>query len=190
MKTLVRYFDSFLRWRLGVFEFCQQPNCLLRLRRSRAARAVALPDCLIPAGAPILEIHLWNEHIPPLPPAGADIGWALTVQRRLMASFRALARRLQSDPSLSVISAIGGVTVLAFAPQGLGVIKLFERLGFTVYPYRNPLGRFGEFWENFYTWGVMWTFNEVSLRRRRLIALRRGEIWISKERFLARYSEE
>lgn len=33
----------------------------------------------------------------------------------------------------------------------------------------------------------MWTFNAVSLRRRRLIRLRRAEIWISFDEFLRRY---
>jgi hypothetical protein len=56
-----------------------------------------------------------------------------------------------------------------------------------VFPYRGPLARFGEFWENLYTWGLMWTFNAASLRHRSLLRLRRAEVWMSAAELLARY---
>ena len=62
-----------------------------------------------------------------------------------------------------------------------------QRLGFAVRPHHSALGRFGEFWENFYTWWVMWTYNPRSLDGRRLIRLERMEIWIQAENFLRRY---
>jgi len=64
---------------------------------------------------------------------------------------------------------------------------MLQRLGFTVIPYHRSLGAFGEFWENFYTWMLMWTYNPGSLRYRGLWGLRRAEIWMSAEEFLRRY---
>jgi hypothetical protein len=190
MKSILRYFDRFLRWALGVFEFCEQPGCLLRLRQTTAAHAITLPDRCIPPGAPILELHLWNEHIPSIPSIGADLSWALQIQRRLITSFRTLARQMQRDSSLTGVQAVGGVTVLTFSSYSPGGAKLFKRLGFTVCPHHNPLGRFGEFWENLYTWAIMWVFNEASLQRRRLLWLHRSEIWMTSDNFLQRYSRK
>jgi len=53
-----------------------------------------------------------------------------------------------------------------------------------VFPYRSPLGRFGEFWENLYARWLMWAFNAASLRHRRLLRLRRDEVWASADAFL------
>ncbi len=183
MRALIRHFDQLLRRALGVFEYCDDPEGLLRIRITTAAHQVLLPHDTIPAGTPVLELHLWNEHIPPLPPHGPDLAWAARSTRMLMASFRKLARQMKADPRLAALQAVGGVTVLV----SLGGEGLFRRLGFTIHPYRNPLGRFGEFWENLYTWAIMWTFNQVSLRQRYLMRLRRSEIWMSREEFLQRY---
>ncbi len=189
-KRVVRAFDRGLRQVLGVFEFCDDPDCLLRVRVTVAAHPLPLPDRPLPKGAPVLELHLWNERIPPLPAGGPDLAWAAQTRRKLVASLRMLARALSEDPRFTGVQAIGGITVLCFSGDGRQEVHLFRRLGFTVLPYRNPLGRFGEFWENLYTWGIMWAFNEASLRRRHLLGLRRGEVWMTREAFLRRYGEE
>lgn len=62
-----------------------------------------------------------------------------------------------------------------------------QRLGFSIMPYHKPLGRFGEFCENFYSWGLMWTFNPPSWRRRELFNLRRTGVWMSREDFVGRF---
>lgn len=187
MDVVIKEFDRFLRWTQGVYEFCEQPHCLLRLRRSHAKRTVILPDKLIEKGSPILELHLWNEHIPKMPANEPDLRWALQTKNRLIDSFQSLATLLVQDVSYSDIEALSGVTVLAVDPTSSQPISLFKRLGFEVYPYHNQLGRFGEFWENFYTWAIMWAFNKGSLQRKKLVALRRSEIWISIERFNSLY---
>jgi hypothetical protein len=187
MRALIFCFDGWLRKTLGVFEYCDASDCLLRVRLSSAAHPLYLPDCIVVEGAPVLELHLWNEHIPPLPPEGPDLAWAAQTQRRLVASFRALADRMRRDPNYAAIQAVGGVTVLILPGNVAGGEKLFQRLGFSMHPYHSTLGRFGEFWENFYSWWIMWAFNPPTLRRRRLTRLRRAEIWMCVEEFLRRY---
>jgi YkoP domain len=187
VKSLIRHFDRFLRRTLRVFEFCDDPECLWRVRVTRVAHPLYLPDGQVPSGATVVELHLWNEHVPRLPPAGPDLGWAVQSQRRLVASLRTLARQMRRDPRLADVKAVCGITVLFFPGEGSGGEKLFKHLGFTLYPCHNPLGRFGEFFENLYTWCIMWTFNAVSLRQRRLRRLRRSEFWMLTDQFLRRY---
>jgi len=187
VKQLIRCFDAFLRRALGVFEFCAEPDCLLRVKRAALAHPVTLDGHTFAVGTPVIELHLWNEHLPPLPAEGATLGWAIQTQRRLKRSFQALAASILNDARLADAQLIGGVTVLPLAGTHAGSMKLFEQLGFTVLPYHNPLGRFGEWWENLYTWGIMWAFNAPTLAGRHLMGLKRSEIWMTRETLLRRH---
>lgn len=187
MRPLVRAFDRFLCWATGVFEFCDHPQCILRLQWAQAPRDLMLSDgAYIPKGARVLMLHLWNEHIPRPGPDGPDVAWAVKVQRMLVSSLREAAQWLAARPDGDQVQAVGGITVLALSEDG-HISPLIRRLGFDVSPYRRALGRFGEFWENFYTWAIMWTFAPFSLRSRSLLRLRRAEIWMSRKAFLQRY---
>jgi hypothetical protein len=104
-----------------------------------------------------------------------------------LASLREVADQLRDDPRLASVRAVGGVTALIFSPDGLDRNRLMHRLGFTVFPARNPLGRFGRFWENAYTWSIMWTYSPSSLRSRRFREMRRDEFWMTRSRFLERF---
>ena len=188
MRAIVRRFDGLLRRAEGVFEFCDQADCILRLQERGAAHALSLPDgSLVRKGDPVLFLHLWNERIPPIPVDGPDLIWAARFRHLLIGSYRLTARWLVAQPDLGQVRAVGGVTVLLYGGETQGALRLIQRLGFQVMPYRNPLGRFGELWENLYTWAIMWTFNTVSLRHRRLLRIRRTEVWMSTAEFMRRY---
>jgi hypothetical protein len=189
MRNAIRLFDRLLRRILGVFEFCADPACLFRVRVAPVPHAIPLAGGTIPAGVPMLELHLWNEHVPQMPPEGPDLAWAVQMRRMLVATLRALAGQIPTDPRLAGVQVVGGVSVLV-SRGGAGAAKLVTGLGFSVYPYHNPLGRFGEFWENFYTWGLMWAFNEVSLRHRPLLQLHRAEAWMPIAEFLRRFGQK
>lgn len=90
-------------------------------------------------------------------------------------------------PSMQELQAVGGVTAHIRLEQANGGRSMLEHLGFTIFPYRRPLGGFGEFWENFYTWWLMWTFNPASTLRRKLWDLQRTEFWTTKDEFLQSY---
>jgi hypothetical protein len=189
MQAIIRRFDRFLRRAQGVFEFWDDPGCMFRARVSKAPHTVRLHDTEIPAGAPVLELHFWNEHMPQIPAEGPSLSLALQGQRMLVTSLQKAAHHIRHDPCMNGVQAVGGATVLFTTGDGSGAEKLFMRLGFTAVPYQNPLGRFGEFWENLYTWGLMWAYNAVSLRQRHLIKLHRTELWMSVDAFLQRYGE-
>ncbi|NIV38822.1 MAG: hypothetical protein GWN58_58220, partial [Anaerolineae bacterium] len=145
MKRIVRAFDRFLCRRQGVFVFWDDPDCLFRAQFMRAPREIALPGALIPAGAEVLGLHFWNEHMPQIPPEGPTLALAVRGRRMIVSTFRALAHEMNRDPRMEGIQALGGATVLFAAGDGSGGDRLFTRLGFTVFPYRSPLGRFGQF---------------------------------------------
>lgn len=189
MRAIVRRFDGLLRRALGVTEFCDDPQCLLRVQLARCPRHVHLSDGtqLLP-GEPVLMLHLWNEHVPPMGSTGPDLSWALKVYRQLIPSLRRVAMLVATDPQWAGIQGVGGISVLILLEGASSSARLMERLGFDVMPHPpGPLGRFGEFWENLYTWALMWAFNAPSLRRKHLFRLRRSEIWMSRQRLLERY---
>lgn len=190
MRFFVRGIDRLFRLLQGVYEFSTSPTCLLRLRHTQVPHSLVLPDGEIPAGALVVELHMWNEHMPPFSDKGPDFAWALKVQRMSISSFRAVAAHLRGHPRIQEIKAIGGATAMLLPDIPSGGVSLMRRLGFTVFPYHNPLGKFGEFWENFYTWLLIWTFNAASTRHRSPLLLRRSEIWMSTDEFLRRYALE
>ena len=181
MRSVIRLLDRFLRRAQGVFEYWDDPDCLFRASFGHAPHQISLPDGEIPDGAKVLLLHFWNEHMPHIPPEGPNLNLAMRGARMLKASFRALAREVQRNPALADAKAVGGAGVLVYPDAGPGAEKLLRRLGFSIFPYRHPLGRFGEFWENLFTWGLIWTFNEVSLRQRHLLRLDRSELWMSMD---------
>ncbi len=187
LRRLIRRFDRWLRRCYGVTEFTWEPACLLRIQVARVPHAFRLPDVEISHGAPVLLLHLWNERIPPTPPAGPDLAYALRLRDGLIASLRLVARHIQETPALVDVQAIGGVTA-HLAPRGVGGgYNLMRRLGFILLPYHSPLGAFGEFWENFYTWWLIWAYNAPGAKKHPLTKMRRMEFWMSRGRFLKMY---
>jgi hypothetical protein len=187
MRRLIRLLDRLLRRQQKVFEYWDDPDCMFRASTSKARHAIHLPDGEIPVGTEVLQLHFWNEHMPRIPADGPDLALAIRGQRMLLNSLRAFARWIQDNPDVACGQGVGGATVLFTAGDSSSGERLFQRLGFSVFPYQNPLGRFGEFWENLYTWALMWAFNAVSLENRNLLELQRTEVWMSTEEFLARY---
>lgn len=191
MRTLIRGLDRLLRRAQGVVEFCDDPQCLFRIQRGYCPRPMRLSDgTALQPGEPIVFFHLWNEHVPPLNAAGADLPWAAKARRMLLHSMRLLAKAVATDPALAEARAIAGVSALTPLQDESGATQLMRRLGFDVLPRPpGPLGRFGLFWENLYTWALMWTFNMATLRSKQLLRMERNELWMSRRRLLERYGD-
>ncbi len=187
VNWLIRRFDHFLRRRLGIFEYWDHPRALFRVRLTTAGYPVELPDAAVPEGAPVMEMHYWNERLPAIPAQGADLGWALEFQRRTIASFRELARLWPTEPGWQDVQAVTAVIVLFSAEVGAAGEGFLRRLGFEVFPHRTAGGRFGEFWENLYTWLLIGTYNPGSAARHQPLDLTRRDLWMSADRFLERY---
>lgn len=189
VRPVLRRFDAWLSEQYHVRVFTHDPECILRIQLSPVPRTLRLVDETISPGVPALLIHWWNERVDPIPIQGATVAWARDTSRRMRYSLRLIADFMQSDSAGREIQAVGGITAHVVLSKVDGGRAMLEHLGFAVMPYHRPLGAFGEFWENFYTWWVMWTFNPVSTRRRSMFNLQRTEFWMSRQAFLEIYGK-
>lgn len=183
LRRTIRALDRFLTRRMDPIELWDDPEALFHGRLLDSPRPLDLEDRTVPSGVPVLELHLRNEHLPEVPAEGTDLAWAAQGRRRLLATLRAVAERLETDPRFTSVQAVGGTTALSRN-------ELFRRMGFTVRRYESSLGRFGVFWENVYSWMLLWAYNPRSLRHRRWRDLERYEAWISREGFLRRFRND
>ncbi len=187
MRSIIHAIDRLLRKCNGVFEYCDDPDCVFRVSIGVSKYPLPVPDCKIPAGMKVVELHFWNEHMPPMPSDGSFIGPAVKLRRRVAFSAKSLAEAMENDPRLAGVKAVGGVTPLFTPGDNSAAEGIFRRLGFFVTPHQNPLGRFMEFWEEVYAWLLMWAFTPGNQNRRSLRGLRRSDFWISADDFLRLY---
>jgi hypothetical protein len=190
VRALLRGLDTLLSRAYGVFVFSEDPQCILRLSLGSAPRPLLLPGVLFERGDSVLFIHLWNERLPAIPPQGPDLAWGAKMLHCFRHSLIAVAGYMVQNPELCKVRAVGGVSSLPFGGVHASGGRLMQALGFTIIPYRNPLGAFGEFWENFYAWLLIWTYNPGSLPYRRFWRMRRSEFWAAADDLLARYGPE
>jgi len=190
LPALVRRIDGVLRRCLGVFEFSDDPCCILRLSIGRCSRAVTLADGThVRRGERIGELHFWNERVPSLPREGPDLAWARQFQRRLWRSFSALAARVRQEPSLAAVKAFRGVNSFGSKYASLHMARIAEQWGLELIVAR-PRNLWGGLWhlaESAYAVALIWAYNPNGLRGLDLARLRRDELWISRHALLARY---
>ncbi|MCL6430107.1 MAG: hypothetical protein K6V36_04510 [Anaerolineae bacterium] len=189
-RSLVRALDALLRRCLHVRSFAEDAVCILRVSCGRAREAIVLQDgTQIRPGDPVIDIHFWNERVPPMPESGPDLRWAREMHRRFVASLRLLAQHLMeasSSDGAAIRGEFGFLSGEALDAQSY----LFRRLGLEVrrlHAARGAWGRFAEFWQNLFSYWLIWTYNPASLRGKRLLDLERCEVWISRQALLARY---
>ncbi|HSB65358.1 MAG TPA: hypothetical protein VLD65_02200 [Anaerolineales bacterium] len=190
MRAAVRLLDRLLCMLQGVYEFSHDPQCILRLQLSSSAHTVVMGAQTVFKGEPVLALHAWNAHMPKIPPEGADLAWALRLRRRLVHSFNHIARLMKDDLHYSKVRAVCGSSALFSFSDHQGGVQLMQRLGFRVIPYHQPLGRFGKFWENMFSWWLMWAYNTSSLNSRKFWRLQRTEIWMTRDEFIQRYGQD
>ena len=187
LRAIIRRLDDWLSRREGVIPFTDNPRVILRLQVGRASHELHLPEATIPIGSKVLYLHAWNERMPRIPPEGADLTYAVQLHRLQIHSLKAVAKHILAESYLQDIQAISGVTAHISWKEADGGRAMMEGFGFTILPYHRPFGAFGEFWENFYAWWLMWTYNPASVRYRKMRNLQRAEFWMTKVRFLERY---
>jgi hypothetical protein len=186
-RRFLRAFDHWLCQREGVLAFTQEPEVVLRVQDAVTPVDILLPDGSIPSGSRILKMHIWSDRMPEIPAQGPDLAWALRLRRLIESSSRAVARYIQMTSHLQEIRAIGGITAHVSLQGANGGRSMLEHLGFLVFPYHRPLGAFGEFWENLFTYWLLWAYNPNSLRHHKLLDMQRTEVWMSRENFLQRF---
>lgn len=123
--------DDVLRKLQHVYEYSDHPDCLFRVQRAKAAADVKLADGVrVRKGDPILNLHLWNEHMPRLDPGGMDFRWARLIGREIAASLERLARHMAEDLSYDDIVALRAEMRFGTADQNVRIVRLSTRYGF------------------------------------------------------------
>ncbi len=184
--------DALLRRLQSIYEFSQEPYCILCIARSRSHQERVLSDgTVVHIGDPIIELHFWNEHIPPMDTEGPDLIWGLRFYRCLRSSLLDLARYVSHTAGLDDVVAFHGQSSFASEMGWQRYAGALESLGFDFRPLPPSASiwkRVGQFFEHLYVWALIWAFNPTSLRGKHLLAARRGELWISRARLLERYA--
>jgi hypothetical protein len=189
VAAFVRLIDLVLRRLSHIETFSTDPRCILRTSLTRAKHTIRLSSTTIAAGASLLLIHFWNERMPTIPPQGPDFRWAVDSQKRFVHSLRLLHSWAVNQGLAGEIKAIGGATVLFSGDLSTAQQRLLEHLGFELTAYYSPLGRFGEFWENLFTWALMSTYNPGTLHGKRFREIQRMDIWMPVEKFNELYGD-
>jgi hypothetical protein len=123
--------DDWLRKFQHVYEYSDHPACLFRIQRAKAAADVKLADGVrVRKGDPILNLHLWNEHMPRLDPGGMDFKWARLIGREIAASLERLAAHMAENLSYDDIVALRAEMRFGTAEQNVRIVRLSTRYGF------------------------------------------------------------
>jgi len=186
MRRLILGFDRWMVRTAGMITFWDDPDCLLRLEVQIAPRDITYDGLTIDKDERILAFHIWNEHLPPFPRSDPDLGWAFATYRLFAGSLKPMAEFIQQQEGLAKIKMLKGKTTLLPPPTHAGRNPLHS-LGFSVRNYNSPLGNFGNFWEHFYLYWLIWAFNPESVRDKSLFDISMTEIWIPLQDFLNRY---
>jgi hypothetical protein len=185
----VRLIEFLLRKSLHIYEFTDDPECIIRIQLTTAPHSVDFGSWKISKGETVLAIHAWNERMPKLPSEGATLAWAVRLRRLAIHSFEKVAEELQKGGKYSQVQAIYGESTIFSFSGHTGGLHMIQRLGFTVLPLRSAAGKFGEFWANLFSWWLMWAFNNASLDTRNFKQLERTEVWFKVDEFIQRFSK-
>lgn len=191
-RRLIGWLDRLLRRLQGIAEFSGEPDCLLRVARTRAGAELRLADgCRIGRGSEVLDLHLWNEHLSGLPSPRRGLARASALRRCIVASLHELAGRVETDPSFGQVAALRART--AFVPRRRlrKVLRIARAFGFDAIapaPFGPRPGALLTLWEDLLLWALAWTFNPSTLRRNGVLR-EHCDLWISRGGFVARYGE-
>ena len=186
------WLDALLRRREGIFEYSDDPICLFRASYVKSPRSVVLADdAHIAEGDAMMDMHLWNEHVIPIPAEGPGMRYGAQFLKGLDRAMAEAARflRTSSDPQAAAVRAIRCKTIQMprhGQEQLLRILGRFEM--HTVEPIRPTpwLTRVHEFFENFLILILLWTYNPNALRGAKVIR-ERHEFWVSREALLRRF---
>jgi hypothetical protein len=173
----IRWIDRALLAHYDIFEFTDDPLCILRAGLTPSPSAVSLQDgTSIDVGETVGELHLWSER-------SMTIHNGVELRRRMTRSFAEFAKFAARDPRFASIDAvIVRTSACDQFPRSL-IEKLAARWGFEIEEHRRSLReRFADFWVNIYNalLGQAYRSGPLRLRRR----LERLRIWISRKRLM------
>jgi hypothetical protein len=131
LGSSVFWLDDWLRYWQEVYEYSEHPACIFRIQRGAAEVDVKLAGSVrVRRGDPVLNLHLWNEHLPAMDPGGLDFAWARLIGREIAMSLARLADHMAQDPSYDNIVALRAEMRFGAAEQNMRIVRLSARYGF------------------------------------------------------------
>lgn len=127
----VFWLDDWLRKWQHVYEYSDHPACLFRIQRANAEVDVELAgSAFLRRGDPVINLHLWNEHLPAMQPDCMDVSWARSIGREIATSLERLAVHMAEDSSYDDIVALRAEMRFGTEEQNLRIVRLSSRYGF------------------------------------------------------------
>jgi hypothetical protein len=131
LNALVSAIDRRLRAKQHIFEYSDGPRCMFRAGLAVAPTDIALSDgTYLPAGSRLINLHLWNEHVPPFPAQGPTLGWARKICHDFEISLEELATFVARHRALDDVAAFGGKMMFGSTEQTQLVAHFSARYGF------------------------------------------------------------
>lgn len=168
LGLIIDALDWRLRRRLGVSEYTQAPDCILRMQIIRSADDLVLADgtCVRPDDR-IIDLHIWSQQVPPMPDKGATLGWARRVNDLLRRSLHELASHLAARNDADDIVAVRAVAAFGCNARGDKISRIMSRFGFEIVEQHDApsvahkIRRFGE---NILISLMVLAYNPIALR--------------------------
>lgn len=177
--------DRSLRRAQGIFEFCEDDDCILRIAVTASEGRILLPHGVeVLPKDPIIDLHFWNERLPSLCQAGSSLAWAGIFRTRMRSSLRLLAEYVASSPDLRDVKACRARTAFL---RHRRIRAVARRLGFAEeVPEGSVSDQVHEFLETFLIYGLTWVFNPDALPGKARLP-QRSYLWMSREELFRRY---
>ena len=184
--------DERLRRRLSIFDFVDHPDCILRMQICRAEEDITLVDgTQVHAGDRLIDLHLWNEHLPEMGRDGPSFGWARRLSKLVDFSLRELANYLGARPQLDDVAVIRAVMPLRGFEQSRHLHFIAARYGFQSVPdgaARSLGGRLHRAGEN--ALGLMLVLaSNPAVAHLDILLRRRASLYLPRRDLDARYRE-
>jgi hypothetical protein len=190
LRAVIERIDNKLRRRHGVDEYTRSSDCLLRMQIIRSANDLVLKDgTWLRPGDRVINLHFWNEQIPPIPAAGPSLGWARSMNERFEQSLRELARHLAGRTDVDDVVAIRANVALGAATRCAKISRILARFGFEIVPPQDSpslAGRIHQYGENILISLIVLARNAAALHRDTLV---RGRVvaYLSRRTLERRY---
>lgn len=151
LRKVVCGADRILRRVLGIREFSQDPDCILRVAKVRWPRPVSLRDgTRLRAGDWVGDLHLWNEHIPSILGPAKSLATGARFRTEVRKSLSSLAVFIAIEPEMRDVTAFHARVCRVVRVGSRDPGSVVKPQGFTVF-LRQPtlLGRAHDFFELF-----------------------------------------
>lgn len=182
--------DEFLRRTNRVSEYCSDPRCVFRMQIHEARQDAMLADgASIHRGDKIVDLHLWNEHIPVIPPEGPTIAWGRRMGSNMNFSLRQLAAFFACHAEFDGVAVVRCKLAVATAIRTGQLLRMMQHFGFEIVPDGAGVAwgqKLHEWGENILALLLLTAVNPESARLSVLWRVR-SQVLLSRRNFDRRY---